>query len=101
MDHMVSITPRAPLMVATSSQVSGQITAADTSPAILDTAVKNMRTAYTDASTRPAQFNNEGAGLLGGLILRPGVHKWTTTVTIASTLVLSGDCNSVFILQVA
>jgi hypothetical protein len=59
-----------------------------------------MLTAYNSAAGRAADFTNEGAGELGGLTLAPGVHKFTTGVTISSDLVLSGACGDTFIFQV-
>jgi hypothetical protein len=60
-----------------------------------------MRAAYTSATGRTSDFTNEGAGDLGGLVLLPGVHTFTTGVRINSNLVLSGTCQDVFVFQVA
>ena len=68
---------------------------------MLTTAVNDMMAAYTDASTRNADFTNEGAGGIGGLTFAPGVHKWTTDVTAASDVFLEGTCNDVFIFSIS
>ncbi len=84
--------------------VSGQVTAADFSdptPGILTTAIGDMLAAYNDAAGRAADYTNEGGGEIGGLTLLPGVHKFTTGVTISNNLVLSGGCNDVFIFQIS
>jgi hypothetical protein len=59
-----------------------------------------MEAAYNSAAARATDFLNRGAGELGGLTLAPGVYTFTTGVTISSDLVLSGDCNSVFVFQI-
>lgn len=89
----------------TSPQVIGRVFAADNTPPTptnLTTAVADMQTAYTDAATRPTpDFRDLGAGAIGGLVLEPGLYKWTTGVTIASDVTLEGAANDVWIFQVA
>jgi len=88
---------------STSAQVTGKVYAADYSaptPATLTVAVTDMMAAYTDAAGRTANFTNEGAGNIGGLTLAPGVHHWTTGVTIPTSVTLSGSATDVFILQI-
>jgi hypothetical protein len=89
---------------AHSSQVSGQVFAADyTSPTpdLLTTAVLNMQTAYTDAAGRAPDSTELGAGNLGGYTLPPGVYKWGTGLLIPTNLTLNGGANDVWIFQIA
>ena len=89
---------------STSSQVTGQVFAAEYSqptPANLTTAVSDMATAYTDAAGRAAGTNELGAGNIGGLTLVAGVYKWSTGVTIPTNVTLSGGPNDVWIFQIA
>lgn len=90
---------------ATSSQVVGKVYAADYSAptsTTLTTAVSDMGTAYTDAAGRPTpDFLELGTGAIGGLVLAPGLYKWTGSVTIASDVVLEGAATDVWILQIA
>ena len=90
---------------ATSSQVTGNIYAADMAPPTginLTTAVNNMLTAYTDAAGRPLpDFLNLGTGNIGGKTLTPGLYKWTSAVTIPANMVISGGANDVWIFQIS
>jgi hypothetical protein len=90
---------------ATSSQVTGQVFAADmVSPTSsnLTTAVGDMQTAYTDASGRPTpDFLELSTGNLGGLTLTPGLYKWTSTVTLPSDVTISGGANDIWIFQIS
>jgi hypothetical protein len=90
---------------ATSSQVTGNIFAADMvspTPINLTTAVSNMITAYNDAAGRPSpDFFELYAGNIGGKTLSPGIYKWTNTVTIPSDVTLSGSSTDVWIFQIA
>ena len=73
-----------------------------TSPVMLSTAVSDMEAAYTDAAGRAnPDFFNLGAGNIGGLILTPGLYKWTTGLLIPTDVTISGGPNDVFIFQVA
>jgi hypothetical protein len=89
---------------STSPQVIGYLYAADMTPptpANMTTAISDMQTAYTDAAGRSSpNFTNEGAGELGGLTLAPGLHKWTTPVTISTNVSISGLANDVWIFQI-
>lgn len=90
---------------STSAQViGGKVYAADyasPTPSYLTQAILDMQAAYTDAASRTPNFTNEGAGSLNGLTLTPGVHSWTTNVTLtAGALTLSGNANDVFIMQI-
>jgi hypothetical protein len=90
---------------ATSSQVTGQIFAADMAsptPSNLTTAVNNMNTAYNDAAGRlNPDFLALGTGNIGGKTLTPGLYKWTNTVTIPTSITISGGANDVWIFQIA
>jgi hypothetical protein len=71
-------------------------------PTLLTKAVANMQTAYTNAAGRTnPNFVNLGAGHIGGLTLAPGLYKWTTAVSIATNLTLSGGADDVWIFQIA
>ena len=67
----------------------------------LSTAVSDMQTAYTDAAGRPATVTELSAGNIGGLILAPGVYKWSSNVTIPTDVTFSGSAQDVWILQIA
>jgi hypothetical protein len=87
---------------STSTQVTGRCYAADytsPTPSEMGIAVLDMETAYTAASGQPVDVLELGAGLIGGLTLGPGVHKWTTAITIATDIVLSGSATDLFILE--
>ena len=90
---------------ATSSQVTGQLFAADMAaptPVNLTTAVNNMLTAYVDAAGRPfPDFSELGTGNIGGKILLPGLYKWTSAVTLPTDVTISGSATDVWIFQIA
>jgi hypothetical protein len=90
---------------ATSAQVTGKLFAADMAdptPINLTTAVENMITAYNDAAGRPSpDFLELGTGNLGGKTLTPGLYKWTNTVTLPSSITISGSATDVWIFQIA
>jgi len=90
---------------ATASQVTGKIYTADMvtpTPINLTTAVNNMSTAYTDAEGRLSpDFVEFSLGLLGGKTLMPGLYKWTNTVSMTSTVTLTGDGSDIWIFQIA
>jgi len=68
----------------------------------LTTAVLNMQAAYTDAAGRSnPDYLNVGAGIIGGLKLYPGLHKWTSTLLIPTDIIISGGPNDVWIFQVS
>jgi hypothetical protein len=68
---------------------------------LVDTAVLDMGTAYTDAAGRPADFTEVGAGNIGGMTLPAGTYKWGTGVLIPTDVTLSGGANDVWIFQIA
>ena len=97
-----------PITHSTSTQVVGQLYAADytggTTSADLTTAVLNMQAAFTDAAGRTATSaatTNVGAGTLTSLTLVPGVYEWGSNVTIPTNLTLSGAATDVWIFKVA
>lgn len=89
---------------ATSSQVTGNVYAADMAdptPVTLTTAVNNMITAYNDAAGRPSpDFLELATGNIGGMTLTSGLYKWTSTVTIPADLTLTGGAEDVWIFQI-
>ncbi|MCV9385979.1 ice-binding family protein [Reichenbachiella ulvae] len=89
---------------ATSSQVTGNVYAADMAdptPVNLTTAVNNMTTAYNDAAGRPSpDFVELGSGNIGGMTLTSGLYKWSSTVTIPTDLTLTGSATDVWIFQI-
>ena len=87
-----------------SSLVVGRVYAADyapPTPLVLTRAIGDMRIAYNDAAGRPANVTELGAGQIGGRTLAPGVYKWSSGVSIPTTLTLSGSSSSVWIFQIA
>ncbi len=88
----------------TSAQVTGEVFAADNDPPTptdLTTAVDDMQLAYTDAAGRPnPNFLELGEGAIGGLTLVPGLYRWTSAVSIASDVTLSGEPDAVWIFQI-
>jgi hypothetical protein len=90
---------------ATSAQVTGKVYAADMAvptPINLTTAVNNMITAYTDAAGRPLpDYSELSTGNIGGKTLISGLYKWTTSVTLPSSVTISGGVNDVWIFQIA
>jgi len=90
---------------ATSSQVTGQVFAADyisPTPSMLTTAVSDMQNAFNNASGRiNPNFLNLGAGEIGSLVLTPGLYKWTTGVTVSTDVFLSGGPTDTWIFQIA
>jgi len=93
-----------PTTFSTSTQVTGQVFAADydaPTPSNLTVSILNMETAYTDASGRAPDYTELGTGTIGGMTLPPAVYKWSTGVLIPADLVLSGGPNDVWIFQIA
>jgi hypothetical protein len=92
---------------ATSSLVNGKVYAADyaaPTPARMNTAVGDMQTAYTDAAGRTSpNYTELGAGDISGMTLTPGLYKWSTPVSINTSMTLNcqGNPNGVFIFQIA
>ncbi|GAV99738.1 antifreeze protein [Lentinula edodes] len=90
---------------ATSQQVIGELFAASfaaPTPTTLTTAVSDMQTAFNDATGRVTpDFTNLGSGELGGLVLTPGLYKWTGAVSVNSTgVTIAGTPLDHFIFQI-
>jgi hypothetical protein len=69
---------------------------------LVDDAILDMATAYTDAAGRALPDGTElYAGNLGGQTFTPGLYKWSTDVTIPTNVTLSGGANDVWIFQIA
>ncbi len=89
---------------STSALVTGKIYASDyasPTPTNLTSAILDMQNAYTSASGRAPDVTELGAGNIGGLTLVPGVYKWSSGVTVATDVTLSGGANDVWIFQIA
>lgn len=73
---------------------------------LVDNAVLDMGTAYTNASApaTPAGVGpnlNIGAGTVGTMTLVPGVYTWGSNVTITNDVTLSGAANDVWVFQIS
>ena len=90
---------------ATSSMVTGKVFAASyaaPTPAHLTTAIGDMTRAYDSAAARKNPNHSElGAGNIGGMTLKPGLYKWSSSVTIPSNVTLSGSQYGIWIFQIA
>ncbi|KZP06784.1 ice-binding protein, partial [Athelia psychrophila] len=90
---------------STSSQITGRAYAASytsPTPSTLTTAKLDMLTAYNNASSRANPDHlNLASGAIGGLTLAPGLYKWTTGVSIGSSVTISGSATDTWIFQVA
>jgi len=61
-----------------------------------------MGTAFTDATGRVnPNFNNLASGAIGGLVLGPGLYKFTSAVTIGADVTIAGAATDTWIFQVA
>ena len=81
----------------------GSVACRLTDDTLLNTAVIDMRAAYTAAANATpgvGPFLNLGGGTVGGQTLVPGVYTWGSNVTITSDLILSGGENDVWIFQI-
>ena len=68
----------------------------------VDNAVADMGTARAEAAGRTNPNTTElGSGLLGGLNIAPGLHKWSTNVLISTNVTLTGSATDVWIFQIA
>ncbi|KAL8278782.1 hypothetical protein RQP46_008851 [Phenoliferia psychrophenolica] len=90
---------------AKSTSVMGSVYAADfgtPTPSYLSTAIGDSHLAYASAQAlKNPDFINLGAGGVGGLILVPGLYKWSTDVSAASDFTLSGSANATWVFQIA
>jgi hypothetical protein len=89
---------------STSTQIAGKVTAASyapTTPAVLSVAIGDMATAFTDANSRSnPNFTNLANGIIGGLILTPGLYKWNSAVNASSSITITGGATDTWIFQV-
>ena len=98
-------------LLLTCGEVSGKVYVVDAAGPLpcainnasyLDTAVLDMGFAYDDAAGRTfPDFNELGAGEIGGLTLEPGLYKWGTGLLITTDVTLTGGPDDVWIFQVA
>jgi hypothetical protein len=93
-------------LFSTSSLVTGRVFAPDyalRTQQHLTATVSDMEAAYTDAAGRLLpDFTELGAGNIGGMVLTPGLYKWSTGVSVpASGVTLSGGSTEVWIFQIA
>ena len=89
---------------ATCSQVTGRVYAASDSgatPSNLTTAVGDMESAFTDAAGRAADVTELGAGAIGGMTLGPAVYKWSSAVSIPTSVTLEGSSTDIWIFEIA
>jgi len=99
-----SLTMNASNVYSTSSQVTGNVYAADyatPTPANLTTAVSDMQLAFTDAAGRAPDVTELGEGNIGGMTLRSGVYKWGTGLLIPTDVTLTGSATEVWVFQIA
>jgi hypothetical protein len=81
---------------------AGPLPCASSSPNTLTSAISDMELAYEDAASRVSPNATElGAGEIGGLTLIPGLYKWTSNLSISTTLTLDGGPDDVWIFQVS
>jgi len=90
---------------STSAQVTGNVylpTYHIPTPSDLTTATNDVVNAYNTGSLVVPPVDTEfNAGEIGGQLFAPGVHKWSTEVTMNSNVTLTGDANDVWIFQIA
>jgi hypothetical protein len=85
-----------------SSDAAGPLPCRVTNGPTLNTAVNDMvNTVYGDAAGRAPDATGLGAGIIGGMTFAPGVYKWSTDVTIPTSITLSGGPDDVWIFQIA
>lgn len=90
---------------STSLQVIGRVYAADygaPTPTILGTAANDLLLACADAAGRTPTAGTEiNGGNIGGMTLAPGVYRWSSGVTIPTSMTLTGRASDVWIFQIA
>jgi len=88
---------------STSAQVVGNVYASDytsPTPSVLTTAIADMHTAYTDASTHDANYTELYSGDLSGKTLTTGVYKFSTGILINTDLTLKGSATDLWVFQI-
>ena len=68
---------------------------------LVDNAVADAGTAFTNTNSRAPDYTELGAGNIGGLNLGPATYKWSTGITIPTNVTLTGGPNDVWIFQIA
>jgi hypothetical protein len=68
---------------------------------MVDNAVKDMDTAYTNAAGRTADYTELGGGDISGMTLPPAVYKWSSGVVIPKNVTLNGGPKDVWIFLIA
>ena len=68
---------------------------------LVDNAIGDMGTAYTDAAGRTPDATELYAGDLSSQTFTPGVYKWSTDVSINTDVTLSGSSTDVWIFEIA
>jgi hypothetical protein len=99
-----SLSADATNVFATSSQVVGEVFAADyepPTPSNMTTAIGDMESAFLDAASRAADVTELGEGDIGGMTLEAGTYKWGTGLLVPTDATLAGDANGVWIFQIA
>lgn len=84
-----------------SIDAAGPAPCSQTAAGFLTTVMADMDSAYANAAGRTPAFTDEGGGNIDGLTLSPGVHNWTTGVSIPTNVTLSGGPNDIWIFQIA
>jgi len=99
-----SLSADATNVFATSTQVVGQVFAADYAAPTstnMTAAISDMESAFSDAAGRAPDVTELGDGDIGGMSLEPGTYKWTTGLMVPTDVTLTGDANAVWIFQIA
>ncbi|KAK4698814.1 hypothetical protein P7C70_g7456, partial [Phenoliferia sp. Uapishka_3] len=90
---------------STSQQVAGRLYAANNAsptPSVLTTAVSDVETAYTDASSRSnPDYLNLNNGNFGAYTFGPGLYKWGSDLSFNGDCIINGGTNDTFIFQVS
>ena len=88
-----------------SDQVDGNVylsTYGSPTPSKLGTASGDVGTAYSTGSLiTPTGVSEPYSGDIGGHEFAPGVYKWSTTVTINTSVTLNGNATDIWIFQIA
>ncbi|TFK32144.1 antifreeze protein [Crucibulum laeve] len=100
-----SLTKSAVGTSASSVQVVGSLFAADfksPTPSLLTTGANSMITAFNDAAGRSNPTSiNLASGAIGGRTFAPGLYKWTSGVSILSSITLTGTAVDTWIFQIS
>ncbi|MCE5297277.1 MAG: Ig-like domain-containing protein [Euryarchaeota archaeon] len=89
---------------STSSIIDGKVYASDYAPPTptkMTTTISDMETAYNVAAGAAPGYTELGAGTLSGLTLTAGVYKWSSGVTITTSITLTGSADDVWIFIIA